>query len=94
MTQGNDAFCPKCQREKELLEMTQEHIQEIVSSLKDVEDKTVSKQEYERRLGICQNCSDLKDKIMCGWCGCYVALRARAIESYCPYPQSNKWKES
>ncbi|MBQ2115498.1 MAG: hypothetical protein IIW54_02160 [Lachnospiraceae bacterium] len=47
----------------------------------------VTDEEYEKRLGICQECEKLNAGT-CGACGCYVELRAIAKVSRCP---RKKW---
>jgi hypothetical protein len=47
----------------------------------------VTKEEYERRLAVCQTCDKLFEGT-CAACGCYVELRATAKVSRCPH---KKW---
>lgn len=83
--------CPRCEREKLAAEMTPERIAQIVSELPEDKATTVSSEIYKARLATCAECDALRETILCSWCGCYVALRARPKNSYCPYPGNNKW---
>ena len=46
---------------------------------------------YEERLNICFNCNYLEYGTTCLQCGCIVQIKARLMESTCPYPQKSKW---
>lgn len=52
-------------------------------------DIRASKEEYERRLTVCQSCDNLLSG-MCRICGCYVELRA-AIEVQCCPDAQERW---
>lgn len=56
-------------------------------------EQCVSDKEYERRLFICSECSDLSGGITCMHCGCFVLARARKKDMYCPAPSKNKWEK-
>ena len=51
-------------------------------------EKSVSPEEYSRRLGICKSCERLANG-MCEICGCYVELRALKNDQSCP--GGGKW---
>ena len=74
-------FCKKCLirdfDEGELFRTMQEYIARIDEDIK------TSKEEYEKRLGICTECDSLMNG-MCGVCGCYVEMRAAVNTNYCP----------
>lgn len=51
----------------------------------------VSMDVYEKRLNICFNCNYLEYGTTCLQCGCIVQVRARLMDSTCPYPKKSKW---
>ncbi len=51
-------------------------------------EKSVPREEYERRLAICKECERLANG-MCAVCGCYVELRALKKGESCP--EGHKW---
>jgi hypothetical protein len=86
--------CPRCEREKLAAEMTPERIAQIAAELPLQEEMAASPAEYKARLETCAVCDALRGNVLCSWCGCYVVLRARPKESYCPYPGNDKWKKN
>lgn len=53
--------------------------------------KLISEDIYEKRIDICFNCKYLEYGTTCLQCGCIVQIRARLLESTCPYPKKSKW---
>ncbi|MCZ1266538.1 hypothetical protein SAMN04487896_6107 [Paenibacillus sp. ov031] len=47
--------------------------------------------EYERRLSICSDCPGLQYGTTCRYCGCLVQVRAKLVESTCPFPYEPRW---
>ncbi|MFE6079407.1 DUF6171 family protein [Paenibacillus sp. NPDC057886] len=47
--------------------------------------------EYERRLSICSDCPGLQYGTTCRYCGCLVRVRAKLVESTCPFPYEPRW---
>ncbi|WP_310854968.1 DUF6171 family protein [Paenibacillus taichungensis] len=47
--------------------------------------------EYERRLSICADCPGLQYGTTCRYCGCLVQVRAKLVESTCPFPYEPRW---
>ncbi|NLK46735.1 MAG: hypothetical protein GX297_08830 [Treponema sp.] len=90
VTRGS--VCPKCEREAEAILMTFEKIAEIASELENSNEKIADKNEQNKRLTACSSCEALRGGVLCSWCGCYVLLRARALNARCPYPKNDKWK--
>lgn len=86
--------CPRCEREKLSAQMTPERIAQIAEELPLPKETAATPAEYKARLEICAVCDALREGVLCSWCGCYVVLRARPKESYCPYPGNNKWKKN
>ena len=60
------------------------HIEKIPETMK------CSQKEYSKRLSQCEKCDKLQNG-MCGYCGCFVILRAIKKNQYCPYPKTPKW---
>lgn len=80
-------FCPRCAWTKEMFEKELIKLQDYIDRIP--EEEKVTKEEYERRLLICDSCSDLRGGL-CGQCGCYVAVRAVRKTGYCPHVRT-KW---
>lgn len=80
-------FCPKCTWTKEMLEKEKIKLQDYIANIPQ-EDK-VSDAEYEKRLMLCDSCSEMRDGL-CGQCGCYVAVRAVRKTGYCPHVRA-RW---
>jgi len=53
--------------------------------------KTVTEEEYKRRLALCRSCASLQYGTTCLHCGCIVEIRAKLAASHCPYPYDPKW---
>ena len=53
--------------------------------------KTVSEEDYLRRVHICKECDCLLFGNTCRHCGCLVEVTARRADSSCPYPYNPKW---
>ena len=80
-------FCRKCLWTKEMVEKELIKIENYIESIS--EDEKVDDAEYERRLLICEECSDRREGL-CGQCGCYIAIRAVRKTGYCPHVR-DKW---
>ena len=48
---------------------------------------------YRHRLSMCEGCEALKNG-MCGYCGCFVLVRAAKIHNKCPKPFEDQWNVS
>lgn len=88
----NSNVCPKCEREAAASLMTFEEITKIALELDNSDEKIASKEDQNKRLKACSSCDALRGGVLCSWCGCYVLLRARVLNGYCPYPKKDKWK--
>lgn len=51
----------------------------------------VEDSEYERRMSICSHCPALQYGTTCRYCGCLVQVRAKLVESTCPFPYEPRW---
>ncbi|MCB2355058.1 DUF6171 family protein [Clostridium estertheticum] len=54
--------------------------------------KLIDQETYEKRLHICFNCNYLEYGTTCLQCGCIVQIKAKLMESSCPYPKKSKWE--
>ena len=53
--------------------------------------KLIDQETYKKRLYICFKCNYLEYGTTCLQCGCIVQIKAKLMESTCPYPQKSKW---
>ena len=68
------------------------YVEEALRRLESVaSDRLCPEKEYARRLAVCAGCRERLGDGTCRMCGCYVVLRARLIDSRCPY--KNQWME-
>lgn len=51
----------------------------------------VADAEYERRLSSCYSCPALQYGSTCRYCGCLVQVRAKLLDSTCPFPYDSRW---
>ncbi|WP_239618639.1 hypothetical protein [Cohnella mopanensis] len=51
----------------------------------------VSDGEAAARLRHCEQCTSLQGGTTCRYCGCYVKIRTKLRDSYCPDPVAAKW---
>ncbi|QMV40985.1 hypothetical protein [Cohnella cholangitidis] len=51
----------------------------------------VSDEEAAARMGHCEQCQALQGGTTCRYCGCYVKIRTKLVDSRCPDPLSAKW---
>lgn len=72
-------------------EEIQETIEDYINSLD--EDECVSDAIYEERLNFCNQCDGLYGGATCKFCGCFVLVRAKKKNMYCPYPSNIKWNK-
>ncbi len=79
-------ICKKCLI-YDSAEEDQKMIEKYMNALK-TEDQ-VSDDIYEERIKMCKSC-DFLNVATCNACGCYVELRAAAINGRCPH---KKWKD-
>ncbi len=68
------------------------YLQKLLADLPPAQGELADEKEYLARLNACTTCPDLKTNVLCGWCGCYVALRARPKNASCPHPAGNRWQ--
>lgn len=88
MRLGSGAECFRCGEEQDL---SPEVIAKLAAELPLEAALRVEPAEYERRLAVCGACEDLRAKILCARCGCFVQFRARIQGAYCPHPGGDLW---
>ncbi|HHY81428.1 MAG TPA: hypothetical protein GX505_01975 [Clostridiales bacterium] len=82
----------KCEACSVSVHLTQEEIDKLFGKMARVRDiKTVSEDEYKKRINICMNCESLLYNTTCRHCGCIVQIKAKLQNSACPYPYKPKW---
>lgn len=81
-------ICKKCL----LLEagelVTHDEIMKYVSTISS--DELAADKVYENRIAYCMKCNNLISG-MCRKCGCYVEVRARLKNAFCPDYDNRKW---
>ncbi len=65
------------------MDMTPELAEEM-SAAQPVTADTAPESLYLERMRICGSCPSLAGGMTCGFCGCFVAFRARRISAFCP----------
>lgn len=45
---------------------------------------------YAKRIQVCDTC-DANRQGLCGFCGCFVIVRAAKKQTYCPHPCGRQW---
>lgn len=54
---------------------------------------SVSQEERERRLAICNSCEKYdQKKARCSLCGCKMSLKTHLASASCPHPEGDRWK--
>lgn len=89
ITPAGEPVCKGCSAS---VRLSPEEIKKLFGETLRVRDvKTVSNEEYQRRLAICRSCESLQYGTTCIHCGCIVEIRAKLAASGCPYPYNPKW---
>lgn len=85
----NTAECEGCALS---VHMSEAEIEEIFGKTMGVKQvKTVSEDEYKRRMALCKGCDCLLYGTTCRHCGCIVQLKAKLAAAKCPFPYRPKW---
>ncbi|OZB90908.1 DUF6171 family protein [Paenibacillus sp. XY044] len=79
-----------CKGCSESVQVSPEKLQRIVEIATRGREK-VPEEKYNRRIEQCEQCPGLQYGTTCQYCGCLVAVKARLLESACPYPFAPKW---
>ena len=83
---------PVCKGCSVSVRLSPEEIKKLFGETLRIRDvKTVSEEEYQRRLALCRSCDSLQYGTTCIHCGCIVEIRAKLAASHCPYPYDPKW---
>lgn len=70
---------------------TKAEVEALVKDQLALEIDVVSNSVYQERLSICERCPNLQYETTCGYCGCFVAFRAKLAYKRCPDPSGAKW---
>ncbi|WP_117169906.1 DUF6171 family protein [Paraliobacillus sediminis] len=70
---------------------TKEEVEALVSEQLALEPDLVTEAIYQSRMQICEQCPNLQYETTCGYCGCFVAFRAKLAYKKCPDPTGSKW---
>jgi hypothetical protein len=88
-TQTEEPVCKGCSAS---VRLSPEEIKKLFGETLRIRDvKTVSEEEYQRRLALCRSCDSLQYGTTCIHCGCIVEIRAKLAASHCPYPYNPRW---
>ncbi len=84
-----DPLCPSCEKTG----MSKEEREALVRQSRSLlaPSDCCSDKGYEERLRVCNSCEGLLPSETCGYCGCFVHIRALKKDASCPYPGENKW---
>jgi len=81
-----------CKACRETVHLTEEEIKQIFGdALRAKEVKLVTEELYGQRMAICTECDALQYGTTCKHCGCIVAVKAKFVNSRCPFPFNPKW---
>ena len=82
----------KCKACSASVRVSEEEIDEMLNVIISSKNFVlVNEAVYEKRLDICFNCTYLEYGTTCMQCGCIVQIKAKLMESTCPYPKKPKW---
>ena len=82
----------KCKACSASVNVTENDIDEMLKLiLGNNEFELVHDDIYENRLDICFSCNYLEYGTTCLQCGCIVQIKAKLMDSTCPYPEKSKW---
>ena len=72
--------------------LTPEEIKELFGKTVRVKSvKTVSEEEFTRRIEICKACEHFIYGTTCRQCGCVIQIKAKLTGAKCPNPYYDKW---
>ncbi|MBQ9531160.1 MAG: hypothetical protein IJR70_03705 [Eubacterium sp.] len=80
--------CKKCLLIEAGERVTYDEIMQYVATLD--EKDLVSQNEFNERISFCRECENLISG-MCLKCGCYVEVRAKLKDAFCPDFDNKKW---
>lgn len=86
------AYSNKCEACSVSVHLTPEEIEALFGKTVRVKNvKTVSEDEYTKRMNICMDCESLLYNTTCRHCGCIIQIKAKLENAVCPYPYQPKW---
>ncbi|WP_017471689.1 DUF6171 family protein [Amphibacillus jilinensis] len=72
---------------------SKEDVETLVVEQLLLEEHLVDDFVFDKRLAICQKCPYLQYETTCGYCGCFIAFRARLANKQCPDPAGAQWNK-
>ena len=85
----NNSACEACAVS---VHLTEQEIEEMFGKAVRVKSvKTVSEEEYSRRMALCKSCDCLLYNTTCRHCGCIIQVKAKLASAKCPFPYNPKW---
>ncbi|SDC33033.1 hypothetical protein SAMN05421734_106165 [Pelagirhabdus alkalitolerans] len=75
----------------ETVHYTKEEVHALVEEQLLFEENLVDEATYQNRLDECEKCPHLQYETTCGFCGCFVAFRAKLADKECPSPENKRW---
>lgn len=71
--------------------ITDEEIEKEIKRVIDSGVPLTKRDQYEKRLKVCNSCEQLRYGTTCMNCGCIVRVRALNALRICPYSSGSKW---
>lgn len=82
----------QCKGCLETVHLSEEETKQVFGDVLRVKGVKLSTTEtYRQRLETCYECSALQYDTTCKYCGCIVQVKAKLLNSKCPYPYNPKW---
>ncbi|HHU77863.1 MAG: DUF6171 family protein [Caldicoprobacterales bacterium] len=86
------SYSDKCEACSVSVHLSPEEVEKIFGKMTGVKNiKTVSEDEYKKRMDICMGCESLLFNTTCRHCGCLIQIKAKLKHAACPYPYKPKW---
>jgi len=79
-----------CKACRESVRLSGEEMERMFGTLR-AKDDLADEETYRKRLAACSECDALWYGTTCRHCGCVVQIKARFLDSDCPYPYAPKW---
>ena len=87
-----DKNCPGC--EKRNVDLSPKAVSALVDQIPISPELKAATDVIAKRLAFCSACDALRGEVLCAFCGCFVAFRARARKAYCPHPAGERWSKT
>lgn len=86
------AYTSECEACGTSVHLSPEEIETLFGKTMQIKKvKTVSEEEYNRRMDLCRQCEALVYDTTCKHCGCIVQIKAKLEHARCPFPYHAKW---